>query len=343
MSQISLLEKKYTICPGGVDHYNLGIVDENLNTTYLKDFNWNKTKKVVKFFGRFYNPFGVEKENIIQFILDPCYFEINEPHSQNVHIQPKYIRSAVESESSLGLERWQTPSVFIIGLLKQFQTWQPFVVEPLCIYTSDEEKEKFHAKLIDKSLKPLRDTNEFGFEDLSDKYGLKKAEEFEETIEREIKKTLSENCWGKASEVSELINLFSVIIDLLREKDESDAVRKILGYSYMSSSELAHQMFDKEKSFLMEISPKYHSLLLKILSDLDPQLDMKELISKGIAFYELALNILEKGRLKILRRIADYPFYNVRLSLILNGNEKRFTLKNIDDDWIKILKELCNK
>ena len=300
ISQISLLERKYLVCPKKVEDNDLGLVDEDFNITLLKDLNWSKSKKLVKFFGRFYTPFGVDKENIIRFIPDPCYFRHSEVYSQDVHIQPKYIRGSVESASSLGLERWQTPSVFIIGLLKQFQIWQPFVIEPLCIYTSAEEKEEFHGELINKAILPLRDADEFGFEDLSEKYGLEKAQEFEESFEKEMRKVLSKNCWDKPSEISELAELFSITIDLMREKDESDAVVKIIGYAEMSSLELAHQMFKKSKSSLMEFDQKYRSFLSQVLSNLGSKLQLGELISKELAFYDLIIDILEKGKLEII-------------------------------------------
>lgn len=244
------------------------------------------------------------------------------------------------------LERWQTPSVFVIGLLKRFRIWQPFVVEPLCIYTSDGEKEEFHNELIDKSIVSLRDRNEFGFEWLSEEYGLEEAEEYEETIEREIRRLLSGNCWETPTEVSELVDLFSVIIELLQEKDESDAVMKIVTYTYMSSSELAQKMFEESKLFLSQIDQKYHSLLLEVLNGLNPKLDLKKLISEGLAFYDLILSILEKGRLKILwarKQDSRFPIYRIRVSLVLNGKERRFTLENIDSDEIGVLEALCGK
>jgi hypothetical protein len=344
MSQLFLLEEKYVVIPKEIDH-EIGTIDENLEYTTIEDFDWNKQKKLLKFFGRFYTPFGVKEESISQFILDPCYFRYKKPYSLNIHIQPTFIRSDLESGSLLGLDKWQKPSIFIIGLLKHFEPWQPYVIEPLIMFTSEEESADFHAKLIAKKIEPVRDRDEFGFEFLSEEYGIDKAGKVENAIEREVGALLSIKCWENPPEIRELYNLFSIVPELLKEKSESDALRKILGYAFFSSLEFAGKMIEESKSFLMEAKDKYHSLLLEILNILDPTLNLEELISRGIAFDKLALKILKEGRLRILevKQIDSYPLFDTRVSLILDKRESEFLLEHTSDDGLEILKSLCGK
>ena len=344
MSQISLLERKYVVSPRGISDDELGIT-EDFEPVAIEELDWKQQKTLLKLFGRFYAPFGVKEETITQFILDPCYFRYRKPYSLNVHVQPKFIRSDLESDTLLGLDRWQNPSVFIIGLLKHFQPWQPYVIEPLVIFTSEGESEDFHVKLIDETSDPARERFEFQFEFLSDKYGIDKAETVENIFDREIRTVLFKKCWENPSEISELYNLFSVVSTLVQEKSESDAVEKILRYARWSSLQLAGKMIEESKSFLLESKDKYHSLLLEVLNILNPALNLEELISKEITFHELTLKILKEGKPRILwgKRIDSYPIFNVKVSLTLDKRESKFLLENISDDEVKILEALSGK
>lgn len=339
--EISLLDKNYTVDLEEVDD-ELGIRKSDWEPVYLDSLDWSKSKRLLRIFGRFNAPFGVKDETIAQFVLDPCYFTHKRPYSLNIHIQPKFIRSELESETLLGLDKWQKPSIFIIGLLKRFQPWQPSIIEPLVMYTSEEENSDFHRKLIEKTGRMER--SETYFEDLSDEYGIEKAEKLEKIIDGELEKALLENCWENQTKAKELESLYGTVSEIVTDKNEVDALKKILGFSYMYNSlEAAEKAFKESKLQLIKLQNSYSGVLSSMLRELNPTFDLADLVSKETIFHDLVLRILRKSKINIQskRKIQGF-FAEVRVLLVLEGKSQNITLK-IPEDELAFLEDLAER
>jgi hypothetical protein len=342
ISQISLLGGKHVVDLEEINH-EIGIRQEDWEPIYIEELDWSKKKKLLRLFGRFYAPFGVKDETITQFVLDPCYLSYKRSYSLNVHIQQNFIRSDLESGTIMGLDRWQKPSIFVVGLLKHLQPWQPYVIEPLVMYTSEEESQNFHLKLIEKTGRMER--QETYFEPLAEKYGIKKAEKLEDIINRELEEVFYKNCWEDQPRAPELENLYGTVAELVNEKDEADALTRILTIASLSSLEDVRRTFEESKSQLIEFKEKYKHLLLEMLRELDSNLNLDHLISNEIGFHELVFKILEKGKIRIkkTRKIHNLPIAEVKVILSLNGAQKEIVIGNLDMDELKILEALSKE
>lgn len=341
ISQLALLDKKYTLDLRSVDNNYIGILKDDLEPTYIEDLNWSKTKKLLRFFGRFNAPFGVKEETITQFVLDPCYFKYKRPYSLNIHIKTEFIRYNPESDQLIGLDRWQKPSIFLIGLVRSLQPWQPLIIEPLVMYTSDAESRSFHLKLINETSMNRQETY---FEIFSEKYGIEKATKLEEIIDEEIERILLENCWENQEKARDLESLYGAVNELVTKKTEVDALKKIVTFSYMQwSIEGIENVFVDSKLQLVEFKRTYNNILTKMLKELESSFDLDSLVSRELDFHDLILKILEKGKITIQGRPKASRFmFEVRVKLVLEKKSYNFTLTLVDDE-LKFLKDLAKK
>lgn len=342
LNQISLLEENCTKDLEDVGHETVGFFTNDMETVYVDSLTWSESKKILRFFGRFNTPFGVREETVSQFLLDPCYFRFKRPYSLNIHIKPDYIRSELESNEPLGLDRWQKPSIFVLGLLKRLEPWQPLMIEPLAIYTSEEESHDFHQLLIRKTgrLERLRTY----FDDLDEKYGMEKAEKLEEIIDKELEKVLLENCWQNQKKARDLENLYGIVTQLIVEKNEADALYRIVSYSFAyNSKEKAERQFQKAKSYLVVLKDIYPHIIGSMLKELNPAFDLEHLLTREMAFYDLAIKILEKGKVTIEGEPrTDGFFVKVNVHLKLEEKSRNFVLR-IPDDYLSSLKEISKE
>lgn len=342
LNQVSLVEKNCTKDLEDVGDETVGFFTEDLEPVWIDSLTWSESKMILRFFGRFNALFGVREETVSQFLLDPCYFRFKRPYMLNIHIKPNYVRSELVSNEPLGLDRWQKPSIFILGLLKRLEPWQPLMIEPLAIYTSEEESLNFHRSLIRKTgrLERMRTY----FDVLCEKYGMEKAEKLEEIIDKELERVLLENCWQNQSKARDLENLYETITQLIVEKNEADALYKILSYSFAyNSKEEAEKQFQKSKSYLTVLKDSYAHIMGSMLKELDPAFDLEHLFTRDMAFYDLVIRILEKGKVSIERKPrTDGFFVEVNVHLVLEEKSQNFVLK-IPDDYLRYLKEMSKE
>lgn len=341
ISQITLMDKKYTTDLEDLGD-GIGFRKEDFEPVHIGQLEWSKSKKILRFYGRFNAPFGVKEETISQFVLDPCYFEHKSPFSLNIHIQPKFVRSELESDGLLGLNRWQKPNIFVIGLVKQLEPWQPMMIEPIVMYTSEDESRHFHLSLIEKTGRYERERTYF--DDLYDRFGKKKAEKLEQIVDEELKKLFLENCWENQEKANDVYSLYGTVTQLTLEKNETDALGKILNFSFMLySTEGLEKHVQESKANLAKLKDNYRDTLANMLKVLDPLFDLEDLVSKELAFHDLMIRILREGKIEILGKPKEHKFqFRVKILLTIEDKSQAIYLELMDEE-LKFLRELTEQ
>ncbi len=289
-SKIVLLEKKHCITP-------IRRTDEQFSENtlgpgrHMRELDFQTSKKLVKIYGRFHVPFGVNNESMVQFVWDPCYERRPKTNTSNVHIQPKHIRSSIENGGLLGIDNWQRPSIFLIGKFQHLEPWQPPIIEPLVIYTSENQSKEFHEQLI--SLNSRIEPPEDAFEDVSDVYGLEKAEKLLEIIQKELNKVLETSCWKLPNDSYLLRDAYDLIAKLLTDKDNSDALSHILYLGDEFSIDFAKEVVTRFLAELSLLKTRYEAILREMISVLNPEHNFDVLYNKWSDYLRTEMKIIE--------------------------------------------------
>jgi len=339
ISRILLLEQEYCRIPLEIDNgmIRFGLLEEEP----LSSLSWKKSRKLVKIFGRFYAPFGIEKETMVQFVWDPCYSDYLEIQTLSVHIHPDSIGGS-RLDAPLGVEQWQKPSVFVIGLVNEPERWCAPMIEPLAIYRSEEESEMFHSKLVERvSQTHTQGEATRGLYD----FGPQETDRAREIAKKEIKSLLLRECWERP--VRKILDLSEVLwqasgflktIEMEGDKLNEEALKSVL-WGFLGSSRVELEAIIHESiSELESIATQFRSLLMEILKLFKVEVEFDKICDRRMKFYQLQLKMistLSESTFRVLKQRGKV--YKVEVDMPIDGQKQNIVLEGLDELQVGVL------
>lgn len=364
ISQLSLLEEELTYVPGQIDEnreLDAHLVLSHRQYENLEDLLWIRSRKLLKIYGRFFAPFGVKDECLADFVWNPCYSDVLEPEILSAHLLPQFVRAEASLGPYLGAANWQKEDLFMIGRVKRHEEWQPLVVEPLFIYTSEDETEDFHLALMKRVAKTYG-LDESAFEFISENFDMEKASTINDLLEDTALRKLRENCWERPleslwttrnalSEISRIIELSPQTYEQMLDKALSRVVLAGLIQSSTSDirDDLSHEL--SLAHVVKRVLQREDTIVREITKTLGLQESPDQ--QKLITYYELAQEIFDGLAKAVVMEEKWYPSsesYQVVVSLQVRNRNELLKTKMREDElkrfrWLveQVRKERLNK
>ena len=348
-SQLALIEDEFRFAPTQIDAD--GCLDTNLRDSErradrVENLAWEQSKQLLKIYGRFFAPFGVEQECVAQFIWNPCYSDNLESCGLNVHVLPKFIQGEA-SIGRLGVDKWQKEDIFAVGKIVRGERWQPYFLEPLVIFTSSQEGEDFHNILMNR-VGEAHDLYEGSFEFLSESFGIEKATAVNDLVVNSVVQILKERCWERPIELirttTSALSDFARIIELSAQTPEQVLQSALLRVVYSRAIHTSLEEVREDIRGELSLAQVKRQVLRRndaIVSELVRLLALPDHLdeSKLVTYYETVREVLDNlGTALVKKQWNDSrQRYEVMISVRLKGQNQPLQVEMGEDELLNLL------